>query len=803
MEITEWVKLSIDFAKWLGVEWWEAILFVVCCSISYFVKRCLGPESRRAKKAFIKETLWTAIPIVFGVLLIWEVRTYQLRPKPFQAGVLGILLLKIEGDTFDKAQGQISRRLNEELDRNRSDRNWAVKPIPESTNENSGLLQTHEQVRQIGEQWKASLVIWGTRIGENELHLRVTVVLPSVAQTVGASTFDPVDMSSPAELIDSLMSTIDLIRGYGKYMQGDYRAAVAHFEAIFKGAGSNSNGRTDASIYAGNCYFQLAMKNKTEVTDLQKAIEYYQAALKEISTSSSSFDPALLAKQRSEVLNNLGTVYSRLADGNRLENLKRAIQYYEEALSVRNRDDRRREWAMTQVNLGLAYSNLPAGTMTDASTKAMESYNLALTELTIEKDKFRWAAIQNNLALLYLNMPDQTGEPVRKAAAHMLSVFKAYDGILPEPLLITVMNFGVVTLRLQTINPGQSSYAKQIVEEALMHVSKEKNAKQWAILQMSLGNVYRGMLEGDQNGNMRIAIKHYNAALEVQSESELPSDWASTQKNLGDAYAALEIGGRSENQKLALACYETAQRVHTLENFPDQWAKIQNGLGMLYSQLAYGDGRKNLQKALSYFRKTLSIVGLKGSDTWAIAQHGIGLAYSYLAATDGKEKDFQFSIQHFDHALSVFTRAAYPQVWALTQQNLGVVYSNWMHRDRVAHLQRAVEHFEQALTVWRLPVFSAKRQETEKLLAATRKKLQQLRPASRLARLSLMSEPLGHSCSMERQLQRASGSLQPHKLHFGTLLSSPSAAQSNEALSLQFPAKPGSSLQGSYIKVHL
>ncbi len=53
--------------------------------------------------------------------------------------------------------------------------------------------------------------------------------------------------------------------------------------------------------------------------------------------------------------NNLGIAYSDLPTGDRGENLRRAIAYYESALRVRTESGFPSDWAGTQFNLGLAF----------------------------------------------------------------------------------------------------------------------------------------------------------------------------------------------------------------------------------------------------------------------------------------------------------------------------------------------------------------------------------------------------------------------------------------------------------------
>ncbi len=52
--------------------------------------------------------------------------------------------------------------------------------------------------------------------------------------------------------------------------------------------------------------------------------------------------------------NNLGIAYANLPTGDRGENLRRAMEYYEAALRVYTEEAAPTNWAMTQSNLGAA-----------------------------------------------------------------------------------------------------------------------------------------------------------------------------------------------------------------------------------------------------------------------------------------------------------------------------------------------------------------------------------------------------------------------------------------------------------------
>jgi tetratricopeptide (TPR) repeat protein len=233
----------------------------------------------------------------------------------------------------------------------------------------------------------------------------------------------------------------------------------------------------------------------------------------------------------------LGDIFSDQVKGDRAENLRRAIAYYEAALRVWTEADFPQDWAMTQNNLGVAYRNLPTGDRAENLRRAIACYEAALrvwTEADFPQD---WAMTQNNLGIAYSDLPmGDRGENLRRAIA--------------------------------------------CYEAALRVWTEADFPQQWATTQNNLGIAYSDLPMGDRGENLRRAIACYEAALRVWTEADFPQQWATTQNNLGTACLRLPTGDRGENLRRAIACFEVALRVRTEANFPKQWATTQFNLGL-------------------------------------------------------------------------------------------------------------------------------------------------------------------------------------------------------------------------------
>jgi tetratricopeptide (TPR) repeat protein len=118
----------------------------------------------------------------------------------------------------------------------------------------------------------------------------------------------------------------------------------------------------------GGAYADMPAGDRAD--NFQKAIDAYQAALR---VTEKDF-PAEWAMTQT----NLGNEYLGFRTGDRAASLQRAIDAYQAALRVRTEKDFPAEWAWTQNSLGAAYSDLPTGDRAANFQKAIDAYQAAL-----------------------------------------------------------------------------------------------------------------------------------------------------------------------------------------------------------------------------------------------------------------------------------------------------------------------------------------------------------------------------------------------------------------------------------------
>jgi len=213
--------------------------------------------------------------------------------------------------------------------------------------------------------------------------------------------------------------------------------------------------------------------------------------------------------------------------------------------------------------------------------------------------------------------------------------------------------------------------------------------------------------------NVREAVKHYLAALEIYKKGEYPVDYAMTQNNLGNAYTALPSASteeRAKNVKAAIDCCRAALEIYKKDEYPVQYAATQNSLGAAYTDLPSAsteERAKNVKAAIDCYRAALEI---RKKDEYpvkyAMIQNNLGGAYTYLPSASAEEraKNIKAAIDCYRAALEIRKKGEYPVEYAMTQNNLGAAYTDLPSasaEERGKNVKAAIECSRAALEIRR------------------------------------------------------------------------------------------------------
>lgn len=389
---------------------------------------------------------------------------------------------------------------------------------------------------------------------------------------------------------------------------------------------------------------------KDKQQSLEKAIRYYQAALKVLTkyrnASAGDLDFTIVQKfagsdhppdqlkaaQRNLLLlwatahNQLYNAYLERTLGDRGENLEKAIQHCELILEQVNRQDEPELWGNTQTCLGLAYGDRVYGEYAENIEFAIGCHRAALAVLEpLSED---WASAQWNLGVAYKR-------------------------------------------RIRGDQAKNLETAIDCLQEAQKVLTRHAFPEEWARIQIVLGSVYRTRIWSDQTRQLAAMGIPYTA-------QELEN---------------LNQRGRAENLEATIRCYESALEVLTRDTAPEQWAELQDNLGNVYSERILGQPSDNLETAIRSFDACLEVFTRQNSpEQWAMAHSNLGLTY-YQRILGDRSDNLQQGIRHSLLALEVFTESAFPYQHVGSLVNLGLIYQ------ATRQFHEAYRTFEQGIQV--------------------------------------------------------------------------------------------------------
>lgn len=227
--------------------------------------------------------------------------------------------------------------------------------------------------------------------------------------------------------------------------------------------------------------------------------------------------------------------------GNRASNIEIAIAASEGALLVY--EENTINWAGVHSGLGRAYRNRIYGDSRQNLKKAIDFYHNALAFYTKQKNSLlpQWADVQMNLGVAYAHLLDGDRKKNLEQAIKCLdtaSIVYSNELKLPEKWAHSQYNLGrfyddLISI-CDNVQERAENWEMQIehYNNALQIITEFNNPQQWAHAQWQLGKAYGYRIKGNSAENLKMAIACHNNALRFFNREEYPEQWASLQNNL-------------------------------------------------------------------------------------------------------------------------------------------------------------------------------------------------------------------------------------------------------------------------------
>jgi CHAT domain-containing protein/tetratricopeptide (TPR) repeat protein len=250
---------------------------------------------------------------------------------------------------------------------------------------------------------------------------------------------------------------------------------------------------------------------------------------------------------------NLGNLYFDRQEGDRADNIERAIEAFEALNSVYTRDRDGDQWGFAQYDLAKAYYARLHGERADNIERAIEAWENAVTVFTAERTYREWATTQNNLARAYTLRARGSPEENLATATRLLNqvISNRLQQNLPNLWAVALENLGDAhEARAKLGHTDSIERAIQAWRSALLVYSPERSPEDWTRIQNKLASAFYGLASGEPAGKGHAeyweqASQAYTAALKASSRESDPKRWVEMQYNL--ASTLLQALERGEN----------------------------------------------------------------------------------------------------------------------------------------------------------------------------------------------------------------------------------------------------------------
>ncbi|MHC5821669.1 MAG: tetratricopeptide repeat protein, partial [Nostoc sp.] len=353
-------------------------------------------------------------------------------------------------------------------------------------------------------------------------------------------------------------------------------------------------------FYLGNVYHRRIKGEQAE--NLEKSLSYLHNALK---VHTREHFPELWA----EIQSNLVIAYGYRICGDQVENAELAIKAGEAAMQVFTRDQSPEGWGKIQNNLGIVYrdacggqSQRILGDKAENLEKAIACYQNALSIRTREDFPELWAQTQMNLASAYRHrLRGDTAEKVEIVIAANQSALQVYTKAA-FPTNWAEVHINLANAYLHRIHGDRSENLEKAIaahQSALQVLTKDESPRQWAMTHLNLGNVFL------QQQQIEAAITSYRSALKIFTPTAFPDECLKAGQMLGNT--AFNIGDWAEairGYSVAIEAVETSRILVISESRRQEI--LANSLHIYQNMVQACINNKQLNKAIEYVERSRS-----------------------------------------------------------------------------------------------------------------------------------------------------------------------------------------------------
>jgi CHAT domain-containing protein/tetratricopeptide (TPR) repeat protein len=329
--------------------------------------------------------------------------------------------------------------------------------------------------------------------------------------------------------------------------------------------------RAQNLLAMGNAYSQRPGGSRSE--NLEQAISCYEGCV-ELFVRIKGIAPL-------ETYISLADVYTGRIKGIRSENIEKSIEYLSLARNKLNRKKSPLDWADVNLNLGNALLQRIEGERADNIERAIVAFDHAyqVYKAAVSRDD-RLGSYHLGIMNAYVNrVVGARDSNIQKAISHTQEAIRALPrNDWPE-------KWAEAYIRLASLYEKEARGEDQIrkaiecYEHALEVFDREKYPYDWAKVQLNMGVTWARNFR--QKQCVEKAIACYSSAVEVYTQLSFPEHWSKIHHNWAQLYASMdslsedEVSQTEEHFRLAL-------EARPADLFPHAAFETQKGLARFY-----------------------------------------------------------------------------------------------------------------------------------------------------------------------------------------------------------------------------
>ena len=211
--------------------------------------------------------------------------------------------------------------------------------------------------------------------------------------------------------------------------------------------------------------------------------------------------------------------------------------------------------------------------------------------------------------------------------------------------------------------------------------------------------------------------------LNQEQRSQVLADMA----RLGEYLLRAPVGSIPVQMQVGIRVLEITLSWWDNDVDPRGWAALHHHLAIAHSDYPEGDKLAHARKALVHYQQALQVYTRTAfPQDWAMVQNNMGLLYRQWPDETEQATYLELAIACFQSALESYTAQEFPQLWAVTQVNLGQAYGQRRQGDRVENLQKAIACYRQAMAVMDKQQMVQPKQQAQQLLLLAEQELFQV-----------------------------------------------------------------------------